>query len=60
MSLGIFMPQGGIMRFAFGKNWQSFSKEALTPERVKEARQAFRELVNGIHFQGKRPTKMPQ
>jgi 2-polyprenyl-3-methyl-5-hydroxy-6-metoxy-1,4-benzoquinol methylase len=54
MGLGIFMPQEEIMRFAFGKNWQSFSREALTPERVTEARQAFHELVNGIHFQGKR------
>lgn len=42
------------MRFAFGKNWQSYSQNALTPERVKEARQAFCELVAEIDLPGKR------
>jgi 2-polyprenyl-3-methyl-5-hydroxy-6-metoxy-1,4-benzoquinol methylase len=50
----ILMQKGRILRFAFGKNWQSFSKKAFTPERVMEARQAFRRLVSGIPFQGKR------
>ena len=50
----ILMPKGRIVRFTFGKNWQSFSKKALTPERVIEARQAFCILVNGISFQGMR------
>lgn len=42
------------MRFAFGKNWQSYSQKALTPERIEHARQAFRDLLVGIDLQGRR------
>jgi SAM-dependent methyltransferase len=42
------------MRFAFGKNWQSYSQIALTPQRIEEARDAFRHLVDGIDLRDKR------
>jgi SAM-dependent methyltransferase len=45
---------GKTLRFSFGKNWQSYSQTALTPESVEQARQAFRELVNGIVLSHKR------
>lgn len=41
------------MRFDFGKNWQSYSHNALTPERIEQARQDFRQLVDGIDLQNK-------
>lgn len=42
------------MRFAFGRNWQAFSKNALTPDRIEQARGTFHELVDGIELHGKR------
>jgi 2-polyprenyl-6-hydroxyphenyl methylase/3-demethylubiquinone-9 3-methyltransferase len=42
------------MRFSFGKNWQSYSQNALTPQRIEHARQAFIELLAGIDLRGKR------
>jgi 2-polyprenyl-6-hydroxyphenyl methylase/3-demethylubiquinone-9 3-methyltransferase len=42
------------MRFAFGKNWQSYSQAALTLERIDQARLDFRRLVNGIDLRGRR------
>lgn len=42
------------LRFAFGRNWRSYSENALTPERIREARCAFRELVDGIELHGRR------
>jgi SAM-dependent methyltransferase len=42
------------MRFAFGKNWQSYSKYGLTLSRIEQSRQAFRELVTGIDMKGKK------
>jgi SAM-dependent methyltransferase len=41
------------MRFGFGKNWQSYSKTALTQERMDQARQAFCSLFSGIELQGR-------
>lgn len=43
----------GVMRFAFGKNWQSYSAKSLTPACIEKSRQAFRELVSGIDLQGR-------
>ena len=42
------------MRFAFGKNWQSYSANALTAQRIEQARHAFGELLTGIDVQQKR------
>lgn len=42
------------MRFAFGANWQSFSRHALTPARAEQARAAFRDLLQGIDLAGTR------
>ena len=41
------------MRFGFGKNWQSYSRTALTRERMDQARQAFRSLFAGVQLEGK-------
>jgi SAM-dependent methyltransferase len=35
-------------QFDFGKNWQAFSKHALTAQRVDQAKQDFRKLLEGI------------
>lgn len=42
------------MKFSFGENWKSFSDNALTDERICEARQAFVELTNGIELNNKK------
>lgn len=42
------------MRFAFDKNWQSYSANALTAQRIEQARRAFGELLAGIDVQQKR------
>ncbi len=42
------------IKFSFGKNWRSYSQSALTPERIEQARNAFRELLGGIEMQGKK------
>lgn len=34
--------------FDFGRNWMAFSRHALTPERVEEAKAHFAQLLNGI------------
>jgi SAM-dependent methyltransferase len=41
------------MRFGFGKNWQSFSRTALTQDRISQAGQAFDHLFEGIELQGR-------
>lgn len=38
------------MQFDFGKNWESFSRKALTPERIEQARADFKSLMNGIEL----------
>jgi 2-polyprenyl-3-methyl-5-hydroxy-6-metoxy-1,4-benzoquinol methylase len=42
------------IRFAFGKNWQSYSIKSLTPERIEDSCRAFRNLVSGIDLQDKK------
>ncbi len=42
------------MRFAFGKNWQSYSANALTARRIEQARHAFGELLAEIDLDQKR------
>lgn len=42
------------MKFSFGQNWQSFSKNSLNEELVAQARQAFTALTAGIDLKGKR------
>ena len=41
------------MRFAFGKNWQAYVSNVLTPDKVNQARNAFKKLFDGIDFPGK-------
>ena len=41
------------MKFSFGRNWESFSATALTPERIGEARRAFALLTEQIDLAGK-------
>lgn len=36
--------------FAFGQNWQSFARRALTQARVNQARRDFADLTRGIEF----------
>lgn len=36
------------MRFNFGKNWQSYSRSALTPQRIAAARQDFATLTRSL------------
>ncbi|GAK49906.1 3-demethylubiquinone-9 3-methyltransferase [Candidatus Moduliflexus flocculans] len=38
-------------QFAFGRNWQQYVEYALTPEKIEQARQAFRQLCDGVAFQ---------
>jgi SAM-dependent methyltransferase len=50
--------QGGrsmaeAMRFAFGKNWQSYSMNSLTPERMEQSHRAFGHLFDGIDLRDK-------
>lgn len=40
-------------QFAFGRNWQQFVEHALTPEKIEQARQAFRQLCVGVTFEGR-------
>ena len=40
-------------QFDFGENWREFSENALTPERVSQARLDFHELTEGIVFSDK-------
>jgi SAM-dependent methyltransferase len=49
-----FNSEGAMMRFSFGKNWQSYSKYAITTARIEQARQTFRELITGIDIKGKK------
>ncbi len=42
------------MRFAFGRNWQSFATRALTAERVEASRRAFLSLFDGVALQNQR------
>lgn len=41
-------------RFAFGRNWRSFSDTALKPESVAAARSQFAALLEGLPLEGKR------
>lgn len=41
------------MRFEFGKNWQSYSKNVLSDERIEQARKDFQKLVTGIQLKGR-------
>jgi 2-polyprenyl-6-hydroxyphenyl methylase/3-demethylubiquinone-9 3-methyltransferase len=41
------------VRFDFGQNWVDFSKQALTPEKVEQARHDFLRLYAGIDLRGK-------
>lgn len=41
------------LRFNFGKNWSSYSRKALTPERIERARLDFSALCSDIDFSGK-------
>lgn len=43
-----------VQRFAFGKNWQSYSINSLTPARIEQSCRAFRDLVTGIDLRGRR------
>ena len=40
-------------RFRFGENWQSFRREALTDERIKEAERGLDVLVGRDAIRGK-------
>jgi 2-polyprenyl-6-hydroxyphenyl methylase/3-demethylubiquinone-9 3-methyltransferase len=40
------------MQFDFGQNWIEFSKQALTPEKVEQARRDFSYLFSGIDLGG--------
>jgi 2-polyprenyl-3-methyl-5-hydroxy-6-metoxy-1,4-benzoquinol methylase len=40
------------MQFDFGQNWIEFAKQALTPEKVEQARQDFSHLFSGINLNG--------
>ncbi len=42
-----------MRRFAFGRNWQSFSRSALTLEKINQAKEDFLKLVCDIDFKGK-------
>ncbi len=42
-----------IVRFSFGKNWQSYAIHSLSPERIAQSRLAFRGLVSGIELRNK-------
>jgi 2-polyprenyl-3-methyl-5-hydroxy-6-metoxy-1,4-benzoquinol methylase len=40
-------------QFDFGQNWHDFSRHALTPARVEQARSAFRDLVAPLELRGR-------
>jgi 2-polyprenyl-6-hydroxyphenyl methylase/3-demethylubiquinone-9 3-methyltransferase len=42
-----------VKRFRFGQNWKAYSRQALTTERVEQARAHFEELFDGIPLKGK-------
>ncbi|MEW6042135.1 MAG: class I SAM-dependent methyltransferase [Elusimicrobiota bacterium] len=42
------------MQFDFGQNWENFSKEKLTQESIKQAREHFKALIEGCNIKGKR------
>ena len=41
------------MRFKFGQNWQSYSKNALSPEKVEQAKLHFRQLLDQVELKDK-------
>ena len=41
-----------MIRFSFGKNWQSFLNKALTPQRIDEAVDSLRQLFGVNNFEG--------
>ena len=40
-------------QFDFGKNWDEFSRNALNPERVRQARDDFARLLEGTELRGR-------
>ena len=42
-----------MKQFDFGKNWAEFSDNAVTSERITQARTQFAELMKGIELQGR-------
>lgn len=40
-------------QFDFGENWDEFSRKALNPERVRQARDDFSKLLEGTELQGR-------
>jgi 2-polyprenyl-6-hydroxyphenyl methylase/3-demethylubiquinone-9 3-methyltransferase len=40
------------VQFDFGANWKEFSEKALSPEKIQQARDDFRTLMDGIGIQG--------
>ncbi len=42
------------MKFSFGKNWQAYSKNALTKKSLMDFKHDFDELFNGIDFKNKK------
>jgi len=47
------MGERKTMQFDFGKNWLNFSKNALTTEKVEQAKQDFEKLFHEIELPGK-------
>ena len=41
------------MQFDFGQNWDEFSRQSLTPDKVTQAIKNFSELVNGLNLENK-------
>ena len=41
------------MQFSFGTNWQSYARNALSREKIRQARDAFRCLVDPVDLAGK-------
>ena len=42
-----------MTQFDFGKNWADFSENALTSDKVEQAKQDFADLMDGIDLRGK-------
>lgn len=41
------------MQFDFGQNWKEFSEKSLSREKIGQAREHFRALMNGVDLNGK-------
>ena len=42
-----------LKQFDFGQNWQEFSSNALTTDRVREAQQEFQQLISPLDLIGR-------